>query len=177
MWRLDDDSQSLVVGDRAAELRKALEISYPLENGIVKNWDDMEHVWNYMFAEKLKADPSGQRILLTEAPMNPKANREKMMEIMFEKYNFSSAQVFLQAILSLYAEGLGSGIVVDSGDGVTHVIAVDEGYYIPHLTQRLDVAGRHITRYLIKLMLLRGYAFNRSADFQTVQDIKEKFCY
>ena len=106
MWRLDDDSQSLVVGDRAAELRKALEISYPLENGIVKNWDDMEHVWNYMFAEKLKADPSGQRILLTEAPMNPKANREKMMEIMFEKYNFSSAQVFLQAILSLYAEGM-----------------------------------------------------------------------
>ena len=70
-----------------------------------------------------------------------------------------------------------TGVVVDTGDGVTHVIPVYDGFVPEHLIRRLDVAGRHITRYLIKLLLLRGYAFNRTADFETVREIKEKFCY
>ncbi|KAL8173313.1 UNVERIFIED_CONTAM: Actin- protein 2 [Gekko kuhli] len=70
-----------------------------------------------------------------------------------------------------------TGVVVDSGDGVTHICPVYEGFSLPHLTRRLDIAGRDITRYLIKLLLLRGYAFNHSADFETVRMIKEKLCY
>lgn len=73
--------------------------------------------------------------------------------------------------------GLQSGVVVDSGDGVTHIIPVYDGFSLPHLTRRLDVAGRDVTRYLIKLLLMRGHAFNRTADFATVQQIKEKLCY
>lgn len=109
--------------------------------------------------------------------MNPTKNREKMVEVMFEKYGFSGAYVAIQAVLTLYAQGLLSGVVVDSGDGVTHICPVYEGFAIPHLTRRLDIAGRDITRYLIKLLLLRGYAFNHSADFETVRMMKERLCY
>lgn len=122
--------------------------------------------------------------------MNPIKNREKMIEVMFEKYGFAGSYIAIQAVLTLYAQvfkmftrnynliilkfkfqGLLSGVVVDSGDGVTHICPVYEEYALPHLTRRLDIAGRDITRYLIKLLLLRGYAFNHSADFETVSII------
>jgi len=130
-----------------------------------------------LFQKKLKINPRECKILLTEPPMNPKANREKMVQEMFETYGFSGVYVAIQAVLVLYAQGILTGIVVDSGDGVTHIIPVYEGFSLPHLTHRLDVAGRDITNYLIKLLQLRGYYFNRTADFETVRQIKEKLCY
>lgn len=189
----------------AAEHRSFLNVTHPMEHGIVKNWEDMTHLWDYTFT-KLAVDPSDRKVLLTEPPMNPKKNRERMAEIMFERYQAGGVYVAIQAVLTLYAQGtfspipssrfcllsvrltplpllifvptgLQTGVVVDSGDGVTHVVPVYEGYALPHLTKRLDVAGRDVTRYLIKLLLMRGYAFNRTADFETVRGIKEKLCY
>lgn len=125
----------------------------------------------------MKVDPSDHKILLTEPPMNPKENRKRMLENMLEKYQFSAAKVSIQAMLVLYAQGLLTGVVVDSGDGVTHIVPVWEGVCPPQLIKRLNVAGRHITTYLIKLLQLRGYAFNRTADFETVRQMKESLCY
>eukprot|EP01112_Ceratiomyxa_fruticulosa_P022677 TRINITY_DN8397_c0_g1_i1.p1 TRINITY_DN8397_c0_g1~~TRINITY_DN8397_c0_g1_i1.p1 ORF type:complete len:396 (-),score=113.74 TRINITY_DN8397_c0_g1_i1:286-1473(-) len=169
--------KDIMVGDEAAKLRSSLQITYPLDNGIVRNWEDIQYVWDYAFSEKLGINPRDCKILLTEAPMNPLQNRKKMVETMFEKYQFEGVYVATQAVLTLYAQGLLTGVVVDSGDGVTHIIPVFEGFSLPHLIRRLDVAGRDVTRYLIKLLLLRGYAFNRTADFETVRQIKEKLCY
>jgi actin-related protein 2 len=148
-----------------------------MENGIVKKWDDMQHLWDFTFYEKLKIDPAGRKILLTEPPMNPLKNREQMCEVMFERYGFGGVYVAIQAVLALYAQGLSSGVVVDSGDGVTHIVPVYESTVLNHLTRRLDVAGRDVTRNLIALLLRRGYALNRTADFETVRQIKEKLCY
>lgn len=148
-----------------------------MENGIVKRWDDMQHLWDYTFFEKMRIDPTGRKILLTEPPLNPLKNREQMAEVMFERYGFGGVYVAIQAVLALYAQGLSSGVVVDSGDGVTHIVPVYESTVLNHLTRRLDVAGRDVTRNLIALLLRRGYALNRTADFETVRQIKEKLCY
>jgi len=169
--------KDVMVGDEASKLRSMLEITYPLDNGIVRNWEDALYVWNYAFFEKMKINPKNSKVLLTEPPMNPKENREKMVQTMFETYGFQGVYIAIQAVLTLYAQGLLTGVVVDSGDGVTHIVPVYEGFSLPHLTRRLNVAGRNITRYLIKLLLLRGYAFNRTADFETVRQIKEQYCY
>ncbi|KAI4267964.1 MAG: hypothetical protein LQ337_008105 [Flavoplaca oasis] len=169
--------KDIMCGDEAAAARSMLQITYPMENGVVKRWDDMEHLWNYTFNEKMRIDTTGRKILLTEPPMNPLKNREQMCDYMFEKYNFGGVYVAIQAVLALYAQGLSSGVVVDSGDGVTHIVPVYESTVLTHHTKRLDVAGRDVTRNLIALLLRRGYALNRTADFETVRQIKEKLCY
>jgi actin-related protein 2 len=173
----DVEIKDIMCGDEASAVRSALQISYPMENGVIRNWEDMEHLWNYAFYERLQEDTRGKKVLLTEPPMNPLKNREKMCEVMFEKYQFGGVYVAIQAVLALYAQGLSSGVVVDSGDGVTHIIPVYESVVLNHLTRRLDVAGRDVTRHLIDLLSRRGYAFNRTADFETVRQIKEKLCY
>jgi len=169
--------KDIMIGDEAASNRTYLQVTQPMEHGIVKNWEDMKHLWDYTFDEKLRVDTRGRKILLTEPPMNPKVNRQRMCQVMFEEYGFQGVYVAIQAVLTLYAQGLTTGVVVDSGDGVTHIVPVYDGYAMPHLTRRLDIAGRDVTRYLIKLLLMRGYAFNRTADFETVREIKEKLCY
>ena len=175
--REQTEMKDIMCGLEAAENRHSLECSYPVENGVVKNWEDMEHLWNYTFWDKMEINPKEHKILLTEPPQNPTNNRKKIIEYMFETYEFAAANVSIQAMLTLYAQGLLTGVVCDTGDGVTHVVPVYHGFVPQHLIKRLDVAGRHITRYLIKLLLLRGYAFNRSADFETVRQVKEKLCY
>ncbi|XP_060568855.1 actin-related protein 2 [Ruditapes philippinarum] len=170
--------KDIMIGDEASQLRSMLDVKYPMENGIVRDWEDMELLYDYTFGpEKLNINTRGTKVLLTEPPMNPMKNREKMIEVMFEKYQFEGVYIAIQAVLTLYAQGLITGVVVDSGDGVTHICPVYEGFALPHLTRRLDIAGRDITKYLIKLLLLRGYAFNHSADFETVRMMKEKLCY
>merc|ERR1712228_913072 len=137
----------------------------------------MKVLWDYTFNECLKIKPSEYKILLTEPPANPFENRKKMYQHMFETYGFGSVMVAIQAVLVLYAQGLLTGVVLDSGDGVSHVIPVYEGYGLPNLIKRLNVAGRHVTRQLINLLQLRGYSLNRSADFDTARQIKERLCY
>lgn len=167
----------IMCGDEAALYRSMLDTSYPVENGQVRDWEGMKHLWDYTFHERLNINPKDHKVLLTEPPMNPLANKTKMYENMFETYQFEGAKVEIQAMLVLYAQGLIKGVVVDSGDGVTHIVPVWDNVCPQHLIRRLDVAGRHITRYLIKLLQARGYNFNRSADFETVRVIKEQCCY
>ncbi|PAV87219.1 hypothetical protein WR25_26205 [Diploscapter pachys] len=119
------------VGDEAQSKRGILTLKYPIEHGIVTNWDDMEKIWHHTFYNELRVAPEEHPVLLTEAPLNPKANREKMTQ----------------------------------------------GYALPHAILRLDLAGRDLTDYLMKILTERGYSFTTTAEREIVRDIKEKLCY
>ncbi|XP_052443188.1 uncharacterized protein LOC127984526 [Carassius gibelio] len=167
--------RELYVGHDAQHMRGVLTLKYPIRNGIVTNWDEMEMIWRHAF-QQLCVSPEDHPVLLTEAAMNPLQNRQRSVELMFEVFSVPLVFVALQAVLALYASGRTTGVVLDSGDGVSHTVPVFEGYCLPHAVQRLDLAGSHVTLQLQKLLLEQGVCLQTSAELEIVREMKERCC-
>jgi len=165
------------IGQEATELSGIMKLNFPIEHGTINDWPAMEKIWHYTFYTDLRVDPSEHPVMLTEAPLNPRMNREKMTEIMFETFNVPALYIATQAVLSLYASGRMTGCVIDIGDGVSHIVPIFEGFALNHAIQRLDLAGRDITKYLKRLLKQNGNSFDTTSEFEIVRDIKEKLCY
>jgi actin len=148
-------------------------LSYPVDRGLVTNWNEMEKVWHHAFYNELRIDPEEHPVLLAKPPKDPKENREKMTQIMFETFSVPAFYLAIQPVLALYASGSTTGVVIESGDGVTHIVAINEGYAAVESMDRVDLAGRDLSAYMLKLLTDRGCSLSRGAECV----IKEKLCY
>lgn len=156
-----------------------LKLRYPIKNGVFQNEQDILTLFNHIYSkleiksEEIKEHP----ILITEPILNPYYHRKQIAGVLFDNFNAPSLCFASQPILSLWGSGYKSGVVLESGDGITQVCAVYEHYSIPHSYIRQDFAGRQVTEYLQMLLKRVGHSFNTSAEFEIVKKIKESLCY
>ena len=175
------------IGDEAYANAKTYQVDGPIRHGIVDNWDHMERFWEQCIFKYLRAEPEENYFLLTEPPLNPPENRESTAEIMFESFNIKGLYIAVQAVLALAASWTSNkvtdrtltGTVVDSGDGVTHVIPVAEGYVIGSAIKHIPLAGRDITYFVQQLLRERGESANIPAEDsrRVAEKIKEDYSY
>uniref|UniRef100_A0A1A9VRY3 Actin n=1 Tax=Glossina austeni TaxID=7395 RepID=A0A1A9VRY3_GLOAU len=169
--------RSSYVGEGAQSMRGVLSFKYPIDRGVVTDWDDMEKIWQHCFANELCVDPQLHPVLLTEIPNNPRANRERMTQIMFELFNVPAMYVTVQAILSLLSTGNLTGLAVDSGEGITNIVPIYEGYPLTYAINKLNLAGKDLNEYLMRLINQRGYSLSTTTEKELVRDMKETMCY
>lgn len=178
-----------MIGAEAAEKKTGYNVDYPIRHGIVDNWDNMERYWQRCIYEYLCCDPEEHMVMLTEPPMNTPENREYTAEIMFETFSVPGLYIAVQAVLALCASLLTkqeagkdasvTGTVIDSGDGVTHIIPVVEGYCIGSCIKHIPLAGRDVTNFMLQMMRERGEPIKNipSIALDVAKRCKEQFCY
>jgi Actin and related proteins len=184
-------SSSTFVGETLDTHRGAFVLSYPMDHGHLLLDDattphaspssclpNMERLIQHIYSKShLHCKPDQHPILLTEAPLNPRSNREALSELFFETLRAPAIFFSPPAVLSLYASGRATGVVLDVGEGVTHCIPVYEGYALVHSMTRSDVAGRDVTKRLQLLLRKSGLAFSTTAECDLVKNIKEDVCF
>mmetsp|Transcript_20558 Transcript_20558/g.28328 ORF Transcript_20558/g.28328 Transcript_20558/m.28328 type:complete len:421 (+) Transcript_20558:24-1286(+) len=173
------------IGDAALANSLTHQINYPIRHGLIDNWDNMERLWQRCLFEYLRCEPEEHFVLLTEPPMNPPENREYTAEIMFETFNVPGLYIAVQAVLALaaswssteVAERTLTGTVVDSGDGVTHVIPVADGYVIGSCIKHIPLAGRTVTTFVQQLMRDRKEPVPTEDSLEVAKRVKEMYSY
>lgn len=151
-------------------------LKHPIDHGVVTNWDSVEKIWRRAFKDV--GVEGGRPVLVTEAPLSAKAHREQMVQLLFEDFHATSVHVAVSGALSLFATGNRTGLVVEVGDGVSQMVPIWEGYVLPHAVQRLDLGGRDLTDYLMRLLYEeRGYNLDTLATRRAVRTLKEQQCF
>lgn len=146
-----------------------------MSHGIVRDWDGMERLWEHMYSS-LNAKHEEHPVLLTEPPLNPYSNRDQLAQIWFETLRAPALYFTPSSVLSLYASGRTTGIVLDVGEGLTHALPIYEGLALPHAVVRSDVAGYEVTKALQKCLRQNGYPFGTTAEVEFVKQLKEEVC-
>ena len=165
------------IGDLAIENRGISKINYPIKYGDITSLNELEIIWDYFFKEVLHCDPDSHRIILTEPCNNKRKNREEITKFLFETYNIPALYFANQAILALNSTGRSTGIVVESGDGVTQIAPVYCNYCISHAIKRTKYAGKDLTDFMLNLLSEIGLRFTTSSEKDITKSIKESACY
>ena len=148
----------------------------PIEHGIITNFDLMEKIWQHTFEKELKVPLDERNILTSDSPLSPKMNREKMTQIMFEKFNVQGLFICIRPMLSMYCIGKTSALVVESGDDVTQIVPINEGYYFPYCITKSNLGGKTVTNFL-KDKLSKKLNYKSENELKKLSKIiKEKLC-
>ncbi|GKY91535.1 hypothetical protein MPSEU_000126900 [Mayamaea pseudoterrestris] len=177
---LEQEGSSIYVGQKLDEHRGAFLLEYPMDKGAVldSGWDAMEALWEHVYSKHcLNAKQEEHPILMTEAPLNPRRNRDRTAEIMFETIRAPALYFTPPSVLSLYASGRTTGVVLDVGDTVAHAVPVYEGFALQHSISRSDIAGRDVTRELQLQLRKAGLTFTTTAEADLARIIKEETCF
>lgn len=166
------------IGEEAEAIRDKLKLNYPIQQAVVNNWDEMENIWKHIFTNELKTDPTEHNIMITDAIMNPKDQREKITQIMFETFNAPGLYIAFSPLLSLFSAGRFTGIVFESGEGVTQIVPNLDGFPINNGLIRLDFGGKDLTEYMKRLLIENGNYFSTSNEKEIISKaLKEKACF
>jgi len=163
------------IGDEAQIKRGILALKYPISRGVIQNWDDIELLWKHIFEQELRITPSEHKLLCMDRPFTPRAQREKLSQIMFETFAMSGLYIAIDCVLDLYAAGRLTGLVLDCGEGTTCAVPIIEGYTSKNLFVRADYGGYEVTSYLARILREKGHNFNTSGELELVREMKEKY--
>jgi len=171
------DARDCFVGEAAFSRRGILKLKYPVEYGMVTNWNDFEKIMVHCYRDVLCKKPEEHPLFYEISGLIPKNNVKKIAGIMFESFNVPQLYLELRAVCSLYAAGKTTGVVLEAGDGVTNAVPIFDGYAVQDSIMRMNIAGRDMTHYMVKILTKRGYDMWTSYERKIVKDIKEKYCY
>ncbi|XP_062938683.1 actin-like protein 7B [Cynocephalus volans] len=171
-----DSRKETYVGHELLHTEAPLKLVNPLKHGVVADWDCVQHIWEYMFHTAMKIVPEEHAVLVSDPPLSPSSNREKYAELLFETFRIPAMHVTSQSLLSIYSYGKTSGLVVEIGHGVSHVVPVSEGDVLPGLAGHADYAGGDLTHYLMQLLNEAGHGFTRD-HLHIIEHIKKRCCY
>ncbi len=175
--RTDDHMKISYVGDEAQSMRGVLSLKYPIQHGVVTNWNDMETIWRHTFSRALRVDTAEYPVLMTEKPSNSTLNKEKMIQVMFESFRVPSMSIVIESVLSLFASGRTTGIVLDWGHGVCTSVPILEGSIQRHAVLESNLCGDTMTEYMIQMLVNKEYFFSSSSEREIARELKEDVCY
>ncbi|XP_053226636.1 actin-like protein 7A [Podarcis raffonei] len=171
-----DNRKETFVGRELRDAGIPLKLVNPLRHGIIVDWDTVQDMWEYLFLKEMKIRPEEHAVLVSDPPLSPTTNREKYAEMLFESFCTPAMHIAYQSRLSMYSYGKTSGLVVESGHGVSYVVPIYEGYTMPSITERVDYAGSDVTQHLMKLLNDSVNLFTER-DWPILEDIKENHCF
>jgi len=160
--------------DNTFATQDSLDFTFPMDQGIVTNWEDYVHLMHATFVGELGLNPRDRPLLLTTPVQTTRQHKEKLSEISFEEFHIPSMCTQLQPVMALFESGRISGTVIDSGETMTYSVSISRGICQTDSLKKMALAGRDVREVLKTMLLEKGY---QTFDNYTIQNIKENYCY